>query len=160
MAKKQDKSEQRAGKILVQNRKANHLYHIIERIEAGIELKGSEVKSLRDGGGSIAEAYIVPKGEEIYVVGMTIPPYTKAAAFTEPSTRDRKLLLHRKEIDRLAGSVTQKGMTIVPLKVYLSERGLVKIEVGLARGKDAIDKRHDIKERDLKRELAREYKVR
>lgn len=155
--KKDDKD---APRELVRNRKAYHLYHVVEKIEAGIELNGPEVKSLRDGGGSIAEAWIVPLGTELFVRGMTIPPYVKATAWVESSTRDRKLLMHRKEIDRFAGAATQRGMTIIPLAVYLNERGKIKMAVGLCKGKDAADRRDDIKERDVKRELAREYKIR
>ncbi len=145
---------------LLRNRRARHSYHIIEAVEAGLELKGSEVKSLRDGGGSIVEAWVVPLGTQMFIRGMTIPPYSKASAWTEPSTRDRKLLLHRREIDRLAGAVSQKGLALIPLRVYLTEKGLIKIEIALGKGKDTRDKRADIKERDTRRELAREFKVR
>ncbi|MCB2155028.1 SsrA-binding protein SmpB [bacterium] len=148
------------NRVVVQNKKARHLFEITDRIEAGIVLAGSEVKSLREGKGSVAEAYIVPRGNEMWLVGMHITPYEKASAWVEPAVRDRKLLLHRREIDRLAGAVSQKGMTLVPLKVYFSDRGHVKIEIGLARGKKAPDKRQDLKERQIKRELEREYKVR
>lgn len=145
---------------LASNRKARHLYHVVEKVEAGIELRGSEVKSLRDGGGSIAESWIVPLGTELFVRGMTVTPYAKASAWTEPSTRDRKLLMHRREIDRFAGQATQRGMTIIPLRVYVNERGKIKMEVALCKGKDAHDRRDDLKERDVRRELAREYKIR
>jgi SsrA-binding protein len=159
MAAKKGKKDAPSN-VLVTNRKARHLYEILDTLEAGIELRGSEVKSLRENGGSIVEAYVEPRGTELFVTGMTIPPYSQASAWTEPTTRPRKLLLHRREIDRLAGQVAQKGMTIVPLRVYLNPRGLVKVEVGLAKGKTHVDKRHDIRERDAKRELAREYKLR
>jgi SsrA-binding protein len=161
MAKNQ-KTEEKAdrSRILLQNRKARHLYEITETLEAGMELKGSEVKSLRAGTGSIQEAYIIPKGTQMFITGMTIPPYEKAAAYAEPSVRERRLLLHRKEIDQMAGAVSAKGMTIVPLKVYLNDKGLVKMQIGLAKGKNTVDKRHDIRERDLKRDMEREYKVR
>lgn len=148
------------GGILVQNRKARHLYDIIESFEAGIELKGCEVKSLRDGKGSVAEAYIIPRNGELWVTGMHITPYEKVgAAFQENPVRERRLLLHRREIHQLIGGVSAKGMTIVPLSVYLNERGLVKMKIGLARGKAAHDKRQDIRERDTARELAREYRL-
>ncbi len=147
-------------KDLLRNRRARHSYHILETLEAGIELKGSEVKSLRDGGGSIVEAWVTPMNNQMFIKGMTIPPYSKASAWIEASTRDRKLLIHRREIDRLSGAVSQKGLTLIPLRVYLTEKGLIKVEIALGKGKDARDKRDDIKERDLKRELAREYKVR
>jgi SsrA-binding protein len=160
MAKNQ-KTEEKAdrNRILLQNRKARHLYEIVETIEVGMELKGSEVKSLRAGTGSIQEAYILPMGTQMFITGMTIPPYEKAAAFAEPAVRERRLLLHRKEIDRLAGAVSAKGMTIVPMKVYLNDRGLVKMQIGLARGKNVVDKRHDIRERDMKRDMQREMRA-
>jgi len=145
---------------LISNRKARHLYHIEDTIEAGMELKGAEVKSLRENGGSIKEAYVVNKGGELFVIGMTIPPYSHAGMFSEPMTRDRKLLLHRREIDKLSGAVAAKGMTLVPLKVYTNNKGIVKMKVGLAKGKDAQDKRQDLKEKTMKREMDREYKVR
>src|SRR5690606_12974575 len=127
MAKNQ-KTEEKAdrNRTLLQNRKARHLYEIVETIEVGMELKGSEVKSLRAGTGSIQEAYVLPKGAQMFVTGMMIPPYEKAASFSEPTVRERRLLLHRKEIDQLAGAVSAKGMTRVPLKVYLNDKGIVK----------------------------------
>ncbi len=160
MAKNQ-KTEQKAdrNRILLQNRKARHLYEISETLEVGMELKGSEVKSLRASAGSIQEAYVIPKGSQMFIQGMTIQPYEKAAAYSEPSARERRLLLHRKEIDDLTGAVSAKGMTIVPLKVYLNEKGIVKMQIGLARGKNTVDKRHDIKERDMKRDMERDHRV-
>lgn len=159
---KQAKSKLKTGaQDLVVNRRARHLYEVSETHEAGVELKGSEVKSLREGGGSIVEAYVVPRGGEMYVTGMLIPPYSKAGvANTTAAARDRRLLLHKREIAKLTGAVSAKGMTIVPLKLYLNERGLVKMLIGLARGKADRDKRETIKERDAKRELAREFKIR
>jgi SsrA-binding protein len=145
---------------LVQNRKARHFYEIVETLEAGIALRGCEVKSLRAGYGSVAEAYIVPRGEEMYITGMHITPYEKTEASGINPTRERKLLMHRRQIDKLRGQVSQKGMTLVPLKLYLNDKGLVKVEVGLARGKNVADKRQDIKERTVKRELQRDYKLR
>ncbi|MGF1573420.1 MAG: SsrA-binding protein SmpB [Sumerlaeia bacterium] len=147
-------------KELIQNRKARHTYEITDEFEAGLELRGSEVKSLRESGGSIVEAYVTNKGTQMFIVGMTIPPYSHGGLFVEPSTRDRKLLLHRREINTLIGSVSVKGMTIIPLKVYLNEKGLIKIKIGLGKGKALYDKRADIKERTVKRELEREYKIR
>jgi SsrA-binding protein len=160
MAKNSQNAKSPVARDLIKNRQARHLYEVIEKFEAGIELKGSEVKALREGGGSIKEAYVQPKGEELFICGMMIPPYSNGSAFQEPSTRDRRLLLHRREIDKLRGSVTAKGMTIVPLRLYVNDRSLIKIEVALCRGKAAHDKRADIKERTMKRELEREYKVR
>ena len=146
--------------MIAQNKKARFSYEIVDTHEAGIELKGSEVKSLREGGGSINEAYVVPQADQMYIRGMTIPPYTHAAAYQEDPARDRRLLLHRREIDRLAGQVAQKGMTLIPLKLYFNERGMVKLQIALGKGKSEIDKRQTIKEREQKRELQREYKVR
>lgn len=147
-------------KDLIVNRRARHSYEISDEYEAGLELRGSEVKSLRESGGSIVEAYITNKGTQMFIVGMTIPPYSHGGLFVEPSVRDRKLLLHRREINSLIGAVGLKGMTIIPLKVYLNEKGLVKMRIGLGKGKALYDKREDIKERTIKRELEREYKIR
>lgn len=145
---------------LVVNRRARHEYEFVEKFEAGIALRGSEVKSLREGKASIVEAYITPQGTELYITGMHITPYENCGNYRPEPTRERKLLLHRKEINRLLGAVAAKGMTIVPLKLYLNERGLVKCSLALARGKALHDKREDIKRRTMDRELAREYKVR
>jgi len=161
MAKKSESKLKTTAGDLVANRRARHLYEITDTWEAGIELKGSEVKSLREGGGSIVESYIIPRNGELYVTGMLIPPYSKSAdACSVGATRDRRLLMHKREIEKISGAVSAKGMTIVPLKLYLNDRGLVKLKVGLAKGKSAHDKRDTIKERDAKRELAREYKLR
>lgn len=161
MAKKQESKLKTTAGDLVVNRRARHLYEVLDTWEAGIELKGSEVKSLREGGGSIVEAYIIPRGGELYITGMLIPPYSKAAeACSVGATRDRRLLLHKREIEKMSGAVSMKGMTIVPLKLYLNERGLVKLKVGLAKGRSTHDKRDAIKERESKRELAREFKIR
>lgn len=145
---------------LIQNRKARHSYEIMDEYEAGMELRGSEVKSLRASGGSIVEAYITNKGTQMFIIGMTIPPYSHGGLYVEPSTRERRLLLHRREINSLINAVGVKGMTIIPLKVYLNEKGLVKMKIGLGKGKATYDKRQDIKERTEKRELEREYKIR
>jgi len=142
------------------NRKARHLYQIIETFEAGIELRGSEVKSIKDGHASIGEAFCMPSGTQLLLKGMHVQPYEKAAAWTEPVARDRRLLMKRREIERLAGAVSQKGMTIVPLRLYTTAKGLIKVEVALCKGKAAPDKRQDLKERTVRRELDREYKVR
>lgn len=160
MAKETTRKEHEKGpRVLLHNRKARHLYDLSEAIEAGIELKGSEVKSLREGGGSIAESWVGVRGGELYVMGMTIPPFSKAGAWNEPQTRERRLLLHKREIAKYAGASTVKGMTIVPTKVYLNARGKVKVEIALGRGRSQGDKRAAIRERDVKRELEREYKL-
>ena len=160
MAKDTKKEKHLTGpRVLLSNRKARHTYDLSDNLEVGIELKGSEVKSLREGGGSIAEAWVSPRGDELYVVGMTIPPFSKSGAYIEPSTRERRLLLHKREIEKYAGASSIKGMTIVPTKVYLNERGKVKLEIALGRGRNQGDKRSAIRERDVKRELEREYKI-
>lgn len=145
----------------ITNRRARFEYEIIDKFEAGLELSGCEVKSLRGGGGSLAEAYAMPKGTQLFVVGMHIKPYEKAMGWgVQDPTRDRKLLLRRKEMDKLIGAVSNTGLTLIPLRVYFNARGWAKLELGLARGKKLHDKRDSIKERDLNRELAREYKLR
>ena len=138
-------------KILIKNRKARHEFFIEETIEAGIALVGSEVKSIRAGKANIKEAYVRLRGNEAYIVGMHISPYEKAGAWAVEPTRERKLLMHKREIIKLSSLVAQKGLTLVPLTVYL-KKGLVKIEVGVARGKKLYDKRQDIKARDAKRQ--------
>ncbi|MGI6002498.1 MAG: SsrA-binding protein SmpB [Lachnospiraceae bacterium] len=146
-------------KLIANNKKAYHDYFIDEKYEAGIELAGTEVKSLRMGKCSIKEAYIRPHGNELYVEHMNITPYEKGNIFNKDPLRDRRLLLHRHEINKLLGKVTQKGYTLMPLRVYF--RGsLVKVEVGLARGKKLYDKRQDIAKRDMRREAERELKNR
>ncbi|GGZ99888.1 SsrA-binding protein [Ignatzschineria ureiclastica] len=137
------------------NKRAYHDYFIEEKIEAGISLHGWEVKSLRDGRGQLSEAYVYIRDGEVYLIGSHIPPLNSASTHVyADDTRTRKLLLHRKEIDRLMGAVDQKGYTLVPLSLYW-KRGLVKVEIGLAKGKKAHDKRATLKERDWNREKQR-----
>ncbi|PWD83441.1 SsrA-binding protein SmpB [Ignatzschineria cameli] len=151
MAKKPQKgSAQIAG-----NKRAYHDYFIEEKIEAGVELQGWEVKSLREGRGQLSEAYVQIKNGEVYMIGSRITPLLSASTHIyADDTRTRKLLLHRREIDRLMGAVDQKGYTIVPLSLYW-KRGMVKVEIGLAKGKKDHDKRATIKERDWNREKQR-----
>lgn len=144
---------------LIQNHRARHNYEITDEYEAGIELRGSEVKSLRESGGSIAEAYVTNKGSQMFIIGMTIPPYSHGL-HDEAGSRERRLLLHRRQIDALINAASVKGMAIVPLRVYLNGGGLVKVAIGLGKGKATYDKRQAIKERTELRELAREYKIR
>jgi SsrA-binding protein len=141
-------------KLVCQNRKARHLYHIEETFEAGLALLGAEVKSLRKGRGSLVESFAHPAGSELYIHGFHIPPYEQATHETIDPVRPRKLLLHRREIDRLIGAVSRKGYTIVPLNVYFKD-GRAKMEIGLGRGKKEYDKREDIKKRDQEREMRR-----
>lgn len=148
-----------AEKVILVNKKARFEYHILETIEAGIVLTGAEIKSIRAGGISIEEGYVRPFSDGMYLLGATIRPYTHGhhGATTYDPVRPRKLLLHKREIDFLRGRVEQKGLTIVPLRVYL-KGGRAKIEIALARGKDDPDKRAAIREREAKREVARVMK--
>ncbi|MBT3319325.1 MAG: SsrA-binding protein SmpB [Clostridia bacterium] len=138
-------------KILTKNKKARHEYFIEETYEAGLALKGSEVKSIRAGMANIKEAYVRVAAGEVEIIGMHISPYEKGSTFNLDPIRTRKLLLHKKEIIKLTSSVAQKGLTLVPLTLYL-KKGLVKLEVGVARGKKLYDKRQDIKARDAQRQ--------
>jgi len=147
-----------AGKNLITNRKARHLYEVLDTFEAGIELAGTEVKSLREGHGSLTDAYAVGRGQELMLQGLHIPPYAQGNRYNRDPDRPRKLLLHRREIDRLLGTIATKGLTLVPLRVYLSKDGWVKVELALCRGKKVYDKRRDIRDRDLRREAEREMK--
>lgn len=146
-------------KLIANNKKAYHDYFILETYEAGIALHGTEVKSLRMGKCSIKEAFIRVENEEVYVYGMHISPYEKGNIFNKDPLRVRKLLLHKSEIRKLLGKAKEKGMTLVPLKVYFKD-SLVKVEIGLAKGKKLYDKRQDIAKKDQQREAQRDFKVR
>jgi len=152
-------TSERGEKLIATNRKARHLYEVIESHEAGLVLVGTEVKSLREGGGSIAEAFAMPRGSELFLLNFRISPYERGNRFNHLPDRPRKLLLHRREIERLSGMVTQKGLTLVPLRLYFKNRR-AKVEIGVCRGKKAHDKRHAIKERDMRRGEEREFRVR
>ena len=155
MAKKKKKKGPDAT-IVAQNRKARHDYFIEDTVEAGIQLMGSEVKSLRKGSGSIGESYAVEKAGEMYLTNAYIPEYAPAAKYNghEPR-RERKLLLHKREIHRLMGNIQREGYTLVPLSIYFNPRGIAKVELGLAKGKHKADKRQSSKDRDWKRDKAR-----
>lgn len=142
-------------KIVARNRRATHDYFIDERFEAGLVLQGTEVKSLRAGRANIAEAYASEQGGELYLVNATIPEYRAGNIFNHEPRRPRKLLLHRRELNKLIGAVRKQGQTLVPLSLYFNPRGIAKIELGLARGKKAYDKRASIKDRDWRREQER-----
>ncbi len=142
-------------KIVAQNRKAWHNYHIAERFEAGIALTGTEVKSLRQGRASMGEAYAVERGGEIYLINAHIAEYDAGGRFNHAPTRARKLLLKKREIRKLIGSLRRGGMTLVPLSLYFNERGRAKVEIALASGKRKYDKRQAEKERDWKRNKQR-----
>ncbi len=145
------------GKTITVNKKAYHDYHILETFEAGIVLKGTEVKSVKEGRINLKDSYAKVKNGEIFLFNAHISPYKHGNVFNHDPTRTRKLLLHRKEIDRLTGKIKEKGLTLVPLKVY-TNKGLVKVELGLCKGKKEYDKREDIKRRDLEREIRYESK--
>ncbi|MBE5937318.1 MAG: SsrA-binding protein SmpB [Lachnospiraceae bacterium] len=147
-----------AVKLIANNKKAYHDYFIEEKYEAGIALHGTEVKSLRMGKCSIKESFMKVEKGEVFVYNMHISPYEKGNIFNKDPLRVRKLLLHKSEIRKIAGSMSQKGYTLVPLRVYL-KGSLVKIEIGLARGKKLYDKRQDIAKKDQRREAERSYKL-
>jgi SsrA-binding protein len=141
-------------KVITENRKAYHDFEIEETFEAGIELKGSEVKSVKGGKVSISEAFVHPKDGELYIYNMHIAPYSKSSIFTPDPKRPRKLLLHRHEIDRIIGRITIRGYTAVPLKVIV-KRGWVKVIIALAKGRKKYEKKELIKERDIERAMRR-----
>ncbi len=138
----------------LENRRARHVYEILESLEAGIALSGTEVKSIREGGASISEAYARFRDREAWLVGMHIPPYKQGSFSNVDPGRPRKLLLHREQIAYLRSRVEEKGLTVVPLRLYFT-RGMAKVQLGLARGKKLWDKRADIAKRDVEREIAR-----
>lgn len=142
-------------KIVAENRRARFDYAIETTYEAGIALTGTEVKSLRFGEGSIAEAYAEVRGEEVWLVNSNVPEFSHGNRFNHEAKRPRKLLLHEREINKLHGAVAREGMTLVPLMIYFNSRGRAKVELALAKGKKAHDKRDAIKERDWKREQGR-----
>lgn len=145
-------------KLVANNKKAYHDYFIDDKYETGIELYGTEVKSIRMGKCSIKEAFVRIENGQVYVYGMHISPYEKGNIFNRDPLRQRKLLMHRKEIDRLVSKIKGKGFTLVPLQVYL-KGSLVKVEIGLARGKKLYDKREDLAKKDARREMERGFKA-
>jgi SsrA-binding protein len=142
-------------KIIAENRKARHAYHIGETFEAGIQLAGTEVKSLRQSKANIAESYVSPERGEMWLINANIPEYLQANRFNHDPRRPRKLLLHKRQVNRLAGAVQREGMTIVPLRLYFNDRGRAKLEIALAQGKKLHDKREAEKARDWQREKGR-----
>jgi SsrA-binding protein len=141
--------------VVAQNRKARHNYFIEETMEAGLSLTGTEVKSLRGGRSSIAEAYVTEDGGEAWLINSDIPEYASGNRFNHERKRARKLLLHKRQINVLIGAIQRQGRTVVPLEVYFNEKGRAKVQIALATGKQAHDKRQSIKERDWKRQRAR-----
>lgn len=147
--------KQEGIKVVADNRRARYDYEIMQSFEAGVELKGSEVKSLRIGHVNLAESYATMKGTELYLINTNIPEYREANRFNHEQKRPRKLLLNRKEIDRLSVGILREGLTIIPLKLFFNPRGRVKVDIALARGKKNVDKRETIKARDWNREKSR-----
>jgi SsrA-binding protein len=146
-------------KLISENRRARHDYNLLERLEAGVVLTGTEVKSLREGHATLQRAFAELRDGEVWLVGAHIPEYAQGNMANHDPDRDRKLLLRRREIDSLLGKVQQRGLTIVPTKLYFKD-GRVKVELALARGKEARDKRRDLAERDARRQIDRELKSR
>lgn len=144
-----------AHKVVAENRKARHEYAFEDMFEAGIALQGTEVKSLRFGKGNIAESYAEVRGGEAWLVNAHIPEFSHGNRHNHEPTRPRKLLLHKREINRLSGAIARKGMTLVPVKLYFNERGRLKVELALAKGKTQQDKRQTIKDRDWARQKSR-----
>ncbi len=147
-------------KIIASNKAAYHNYEIVESFEAGIALLGSEVKSIREGRISLKDSHAEVKGGEVFLLNSHISPYEPANRFNHEPLRERKLLLHRREIKRLIGKIKEKGFTLIPTKVMLNEKGKVKVEISLAKGKRTYQKKEAIKERELKREVQAELKRR
>lgn len=141
--------------IQIKNRKASYEFEFVEKVEAGIMLKGTEIKSLREGKASIQEAYCYFKKGELFIKGMNISPYSQASFESHEMTRDRKLLLKKRELEKFKSKTEEKGLTIIPVKIYINSRGLAKLQIALAKGKKIHDKRESIKKKDQKRELER-----
>jgi SsrA-binding protein len=146
-------------KTVAENRRARHDYHFLERVEAGLVLHGSEVKSLRQGHAVLQRAYADARDGELWLVGLHIPPYEQASVQAHDPDRDRKLLLHRRQIEQLSSKAAERGLTLVPTRLYFKD-GRAKVELALARGKEGRDKRRDIAERETKRRIERELKSR
>ena len=142
-------------RVICTNRKLFRDYEVLDTFECGIELKGSEVKSLREAKGNIDDAFARVEGAEIFLYSCHIPPYEKASYFKEEATRPRRLLLHRTQIRKLIGQVTQRGYTLAPMRMYFNRRGLVKVALSLVKGKKLYDRRQEIKKKDMEREMRR-----
>jgi SsrA-binding protein len=159
MAKNQKGQRRPEGGDVATNRRARHKFQVLERMEAGIELRGSEVKSLRDGKAQINEAYAVVNDGEVWLRGAHIPPYLPASDQNHEPDRPRKLLLHRREIERLIGKTAERGLTLIPTRIYF-KGPRAKVELALAKGKEGRDRRREIADRDLRREVERDFKQR
>lgn len=149
------KDTQPANRIAADNRKARYHYEIIDTTEAGLALTGTEVKSLRSGKATLGEAYAGPSGDEIFLFNAHIPEYLEANRFNHEPRRPRKVLLQRRQINKMLGAVQREGMTLIPLKIYFNDRGRAKLELAVARGKKNYDKRESEKQRDWQRDKAR-----
>ena len=154
MARKTESAETSEIQRIVQNRKARHLYHILETVEAGLVLTGTEVKSLRAGKANLVDSYAMVDRGEVWLMNLHISPYEQGNQFNHEPKRKRKLLLHRRDIRRLIGKTREKGLTLVPISLYF-KKGWAKVELALARGKKLHDKREDVAKRDADREMAR-----
>lgn len=159
MAKKAKRKREPASGDVVTNRRARHKFELVEKMEAGIVLSGSEVKALRGGKAQMSDAYAVVDGGEVWLRKLHIPPYEHASVDAHEAERPRKLLLHRAEIERLVGKTAQKGLTLIPTRIYF-KGPRAKVELALARGKEGRDRRREIAERDVRREVEREFKSR
>ena len=152
-------AKEKGSRLIANNKKAYHDYFIEEKYEAGVSLHGTEVKSIRMGKCSIKEAFVRIERGEVFVYGMHVSPYEKGNIFNKDPLRPKKLLLHRDQIRNIEGKISEKGFTLVPLQVYL-KGSLVKVQIGIAKGKKLYDKRQDIAKKDMRREAEREFKVR
>ncbi|HYX90805.1 MAG TPA: SsrA-binding protein SmpB [Myxococcaceae bacterium] len=160
MAQQSSATEEKTGiRVIAENRRARFDYTVEDTLEAGLQLMGSEVKSLRQGTANLSDAYALPRGPELYLMNAHIGPWKPASQFGHEPLRPRKLLLHRKEIDRWSAKVRERGYSIIPLLLYF-RAGKAKVELGLCRGKTHEDRRHTIKERETKREIEREVRRR
>ena len=153
-------AEKPKTKLLAENRRAKFDYFLEDFVEAGIQLLGTEIKALRDGRANIAESYVSPEGRDLVLINADIPPYKQANRFNHEPRRPRRLLLHRKQIDRMIGGVQRDGQTIIPVRLYLNEAGKAKIEIAMAKGKKLHDKRQATADRDWARDKARLMKER
>ncbi len=147
-----------ADKINVQNKKAGFEFEILEKFEAGILLTGSEIKAIREGGGSISEAYCVIRDGEVYVKNMNIPEYSHGAYANHEPMRQRKLLLKKRELAKIEAKIKERGFSLIPIRLFIGKRSYAKLEIGLGRGKKKFDKRESLKEKDTKREIDRVMK--
>ncbi|MDY0063824.1 MAG: SsrA-binding protein SmpB [Bacilli bacterium] len=148
---------EKGSKTIARNKKANHEYFILDVFDCGIVLQGTEIKSIRETKVSINEAYCQIKNNELFIINMNIAKYSKGTIFNHEETRNRKLLAHRREINKMTGRVAQEGLTLIPLEVYL-ENGLAKVKIALAKGKKLYDKREDLKEKTRNREVEKSFK--